>query len=158
MSIAVSLSLGTTPLTNNSVVVITDIGEAAAGTSPLICTTTYTPCCSTQPNRYGEWYYPDGTLVPNSAAGEDFHRGRGDDGTVRLRRRNNAMSPLGMFYCELPLTSPSDLQRLSVTGELLFIFTRPFFIMKGYRSVQTIGHLCIHTFLFLDSLFTINSC
>ena len=120
--------------------VITDIGEAAAGTSPLVCTTTFTPCCSTPPNRYGEWYYPNGTQVPNSAAHGDFHRGRGDDGTVRLRRRNNAMSPLGMFYCELPLTSPSDLQRLSATGELSF------FTIKGYRSVQTIGRLCIYIF------------
>ena len=155
MFIAVSLSLGTTPLVNNSVVVITDIGEAAAGASPLICTTTFTPCCSTPPNRHGEWYYPNGTRVPNNAAGQDFYRGRGDNGTVRLQRRNNAMSPLGTFYCELPLTSPSDIKRLSVTGELLFILTRPFFTIKGYRSVQTIGRLCTYI---LDSLFTINSC
>ena len=120
MSHSVSLSLGTTTLTNNSVVVITDIGDARGdSTSPLICTTTFSPCCATLPNRYGEWYYPDGTKVPNSDAGQGFYRGRGDDGTVRLNRRNNALSPpLGTFYCELPLDSPSNLQRLSVRGEL----------------------------------------
>ena len=96
--------------------VITDIGDGTDGSSPLICTTTFSPCCSTPPNRHGEWYYPDGTKVPNSAAGQDFYRGRTDDGTVRLNRRNNAMSPLGTYYCEIPLTSPSDLQRLSVRG------------------------------------------
>ena len=114
-----SLSLGATPLANNSVVIITDIGDGADGTSPLICTTTFTPCCATNPNRHGFWYYPNNTRVPNSAAREDFYRGRGDNGTVRLNRRNNAMSPLGTFYCELPLTSPSDLQRLSVTSKLI---------------------------------------
>ena len=63
----VSLSLGNTTLANNSVVVITDIGDAADNdTSPLICTTTFTPCCNTLPNRHGFWYYPDGTLVPNN--------------------------------------------------------------------------------------------
>ena len=115
----VSLSLGTTPLANNSVVVITDIGDGRSGGSPLICTTTFTPCCASSANRYGEWYYPSGDSVHNSAAGEDFYRGRGDDGTVCLNRRNNALSPLGIFYCELPLTSASDLQRLSVTSKLI---------------------------------------
>ena len=114
--LAVTLSLGAIPLTNNSFVVITDIGDFRNGTSPLICTTTFRPCCSALPNRYGKWFYPDGTLVPNSAAGQDFYRGRGDDGTIRLNRRNSALSPLGTYYCELPLTSPSDLQRLSVRG------------------------------------------
>ena len=115
----VSLSLGITPLANNSVVVITDIGDAADGTPPLICNTTFTPCCSTAANRHGDWYYPSGDSVPNSAAGQDFYRGRGNDGTVRLNRRNNALSPLGTYYCEIPLTSPSDLQRLSVTSKLI---------------------------------------
>ena len=54
--------------------------------------------------------------MPNLAADQDFYRGRGDDGTVRLNRRYNALSPLGTFYCELPLDSPSDLQRLNVRG------------------------------------------
>ena len=115
----VSLSLGATLLTNNSVVVITDIGDAADGSSPLICTTTFTPCCSTRPNRHGEWYYPNGDSVPNSAAGQDFYRSRGDVGTVRLNRRNTITSPLGTFYCELPLDSPTNLERLNVRGELL---------------------------------------
>ena len=115
----VSLSLGTTPLANDSIVVITDIGDGKSGGSPLICATIFTPCCSTPPNRHGDWYYPNGTLVRNSAAGEDFYRGRGDDGTVHLNRRNNALSPLGTYYCELPLTNASDLQRLSVTSKLI---------------------------------------
>ena len=115
----VSLSLGTTPLTNNSVVVITDIGDGRSGGSPLICATTFTPCCSTAANRHGDWYYPSGDRVPNSATGQDFYRSRGDDGTVRLSRRNNATYPLGVFSCELPLTSASDLQRLSVTSKLI---------------------------------------
>ena len=57
--------------------------------------------------------------MPRSATGQDFYRGRGDDGTVRLHRRNNAMSPLGIFSCELPLHSASDLQRLNVISKLI---------------------------------------
>ena len=117
----VSLSLGATPLANNSFVVITDIGDHRNGTSPLICTTTFRPCCQYLFNRHGDWYSPDGTVVANAASGWDFYRGRGDNGTVHLNRRNNALSPLGTYYCELPLTSASDLQRLTVTGEMMLV-------------------------------------
>ena len=98
---SLTLSLGTTPLTNNSVVNITDIGAGADG-SRLICATTFTPCC--KDGKQGEWYYPDGTMVPDSTANEDFFRNRGDDGEVRLNRRNNAISPTGIFHCELPVS------------------------------------------------------
>ena len=97
--IVVYLKLGTHNLTNNSVVVITDIETGADG-SRLICATTFTPCC--KDGKQGEWYYPNGTMVPGSSAGEDFHRRRSNDGEVRLNRRNNAMSPTGIFHCELP--------------------------------------------------------
>ena len=40
--------------------------------------------------------------MPNNAAGEDFFRGRGNDKSIRLSRRNNAQSPTGSFCCELP--------------------------------------------------------
>ena len=97
--IVVYLKLGTNNLTNNSVVVITDIETGANG---LICTTTFKPCC--KDGKQGEWYYPNGTMVPNRAAGEDFYRSRSKDGEVRLSRRNNAMSPTGIFHCELPVS------------------------------------------------------
>ena len=97
--IVVYLKLGTNNHTNNSVVVITDIETGANG---LICTTTFRPCC--KGGQQGEWYYPDGTMVPGSSAGEDFHRSRSDNGEVRLIRRNSAMSPTGIFHCELPVS------------------------------------------------------
>ena len=95
--IVVYLNLGTNNLTNNSVVVITDIETRAIG---LICTTTFRPCC--KDGQHGEWYYPNGSMVPGSSAGEDFYRSRSTDGEVRLNRRNSAMSPTGIFHCELP--------------------------------------------------------
>ena len=80
---------------------ITDIGDGRSGGSPLTCATTFRSCC--KDGKQGEWYYPDGTMVPDSKANEDFFRNRGDDGEVRLNRiRNNAMSPTGIFHCELP--------------------------------------------------------
>ena len=99
--IVVYLKLGPNNLTNNSVVVITDIETGADG-SRLICTTTFRPCC--KDGQHGEWYYPDGTMVPGSSAGEDFYRSRSNNGEVLLNRRNNAISPTGIFHCELPVS------------------------------------------------------
>lgn len=121
---AVSLSLGGTTLANNSVVVIADIGDGRAvppRSPPLICTTTFTPCCGTQPNRHGEWYYPDGTMVQNKVmSNTNIYRDRTDngtdtDGSVRLNRRNgNARTPTGIYICTLPGVSAEANETLLV--------------------------------------------
>ena len=86
---------------NNSVLSLNDIGNTSTG-SAILCTTNRSPCCSSSDPamRFGEWYYPDGPIVPNS--GQAFYRGRGDNQTIYLNRRNNAQSPTGSFCCELP--------------------------------------------------------
>ena len=83
---------------NNTQLFLGDTGDTSTG-SAILCTTNKSPCCAT--NHLGEWYYPNGSMVLNNAAGEDFYRGRGDQ-TIRLNRRNNAQSPTGSFCCELP--------------------------------------------------------
>ena len=46
---------------NNSVASFLEIGE---GDSALVCKTNKVECCGTRPNRYGEFYYPNGERVP----------------------------------------------------------------------------------------------
>lgn len=83
--------------TNNSVIFFDEIGE---GNSALYCHTTNSNCCKR--NSLGEWYYPDGTLVPINGERADFYRNRDDSGNVKLNRRNNAVTPKGVFYCITP--------------------------------------------------------
>ena len=56
----------------------------------------------------GEWYYPDGRVVPNQAAGEDFYRVRNAPQVVRLARRLSfvtpALEPTGSYCCVVPTT------------------------------------------------------
>ena len=89
---------------NNSVVVISNIGEGDAG---LICTTTLTECCVSPGQRFGEWYYPNGSSFRTNPSGDSLYRNRVDSGNgvlgaVRLNRRNNAMSPVGIYGCVIP--------------------------------------------------------
>ena len=87
---------------NNSNVAIGGIG---VGDNALLCLTDATQCCRGSDNpsgTLGEWYFPDGTLVPDGqGASRSIFRNRGPS-VVRLNRRNNAQSPTGVYRCEIP--------------------------------------------------------
>ena len=110
ITLTVYLSLRSTNIiTNNTEVLITDIGEDAYLPS-LTCHTDLTECCRNsdtggQGGR-GEWYYPDGRTVPNQSAGEGFYRVRNAPQVLRLARRDasNALSPTGSYCCVIPTT------------------------------------------------------
>ena len=82
---------------NNSVVAINDIGE---GDDALLCVTDKPDCCDIQDNKMGEFYYPDNTAVGYSNT-NSLSRNRGTK-VVRLNRRNNVLSPTGIYRCEVP--------------------------------------------------------
>ena len=141
------------PFPNNSVLSLNNIGDTSTG-SAILCTTNRSPCCSTTLNRFGEWYYPDGSVVPNNGAGEEFFRGRGDNQTIYLNRRNNAQSPSGSFCCELP--DDSDVTHTlcvslckqadtNIFLDFIFYIALPC-IMKSIVSI----HNFMHCFLFFS--------
>jgi hypothetical protein len=82
---------------NNSEVSILSIGE---GDNALLCKTDKQDCCGALPNRFGEFYYPQGVRVPINSVGEGFYRNRGEQ-LIRLNRREDTSSPTGRYYCEL---------------------------------------------------------
>ena len=123
------LSLGSTNITtNNTEVLITDIGEDASGGLPsLICHTDLTECCrgtDTTGRPLGEWHYPDGRVVKNNSYSRDseeyFYRVRNAPQIIRLARRENAMptplSPTGPYCCTMPTTG-GDMTICTSLGE-----------------------------------------
>ena len=83
---------------NNSFVSINEIGE---DDEALLCKTDKVECCGTVPNRFGEFYYPDGSRVPIKRRNDRFYRNR-DEQQIRLNRRAGSVSPTGLYRCELP--------------------------------------------------------
>lgn len=87
---------------NNSVVSMSKIGE---GDDALLCRTDKVECCGKKPNRFGEFFDPNGEQVPTKAAGKEFYRNRGSQ-MVRLNRRNEASGSssmlTGVYKCEVP--------------------------------------------------------
>ena len=78
-------------------VLITDIGEG--DDAALLCVTDREDCCIYQ--FMGQFYYPDGSTVNVRGSGDSLYRNRGD-GLIRLNRRNNVLSPLGRYRCDIP--------------------------------------------------------
>ena len=83
---------------DGDIILITDIGEAD---DALLCVSDNTNCCASQ--RIGEFYYPDGSAVGYSFT-NSLYRNRGSQ-VVRLNRRDNTLSPVGRYRCEIPDTS-----------------------------------------------------
>ena len=87
-------SLRGTTYQNNSCVALEDIGE---GDDALLCVTNLTACCGHGLNA--NWFFPNGTRVPNSAKQWNFYRSRGQMvvGLYRIRGGEN-----GIYRCEIP--------------------------------------------------------
>ena len=83
---------------NNSVIPLSEVGE---NENALLCKTDLVTCCGTPPNRFGEFYYPDGATILIQNAGHGFYRNRGVQ-EVRLNRREGVTSPTGKFHCAVP--------------------------------------------------------
>ena len=89
--------------TNNSAASLLEVGE---GENALLCKTNRKECCGTPPNRFGEFYYPNGINVPIAKQRQGFYRNRGEN-VIRLNRRDGITSPTGKYRCEIPDASGS---------------------------------------------------
>ena len=96
-SSAIRFTLNGVNYLNGSTVLRTDIGEEDAA---LQCTTDRAGCCSAVTSRAGQFYFPDGTMVPISLVGLSYYRNRFSGG-IRLNRRSNGVI-MGQFRCEIP--------------------------------------------------------
>ena len=86
-------------LSNNSMVLLDDIGE---GSSALYCLTDRELCCSdeagTQPR--GLWFFPNG-LVIDRFTHLNYYTSRGFS-SIHLNRRSTATTSAGVYRCLLP--------------------------------------------------------
>ena len=113
----VYLSLKEKVLVNNSVILISEIGltnipSGRNQNNALQCITDRMPCCRL--GAVGEWYFPNGDIVPIEYYAADFYRNRGHDGTVNLNRPMNILSPTGTFCCLVP-DANNAIQAMCVT-------------------------------------------
>ena len=87
-------------LPNNSIVLLSDIGE---GSGALFCLTDRPECCSTTAGgeRHGDWRFPNGSEVVQDSMDKDIYHDRSYSSVI-LSKRNNAVEPTGIYTCEIP--------------------------------------------------------
>ena len=88
---------------NNSLFFVNELGKIESDDA-LQCVTDKAGCCKKRPNRFGEWYFPNGSKIPIEYYGPVFYRNRGDDGTVNLNYRtiHKDVPPIGHYCCRVP--------------------------------------------------------
>ena len=91
---------------NNSRISLHSINE---GENALVCKTDLVNCCGTEPNRFGEFYYPNGVQVPIQKLGHGFYRNH----EVRLHQRDGVTTPRSRFHCQI-LNASGDLQNIYI--------------------------------------------
>ena len=112
LATGIGLTLNNVQYTNNSVVTITDIGT---GSAALLCTTTYTGCCSSA-NPATQWYFPNGAQVQNLGSPQPsmtFSRTRSQSPAAVHLNHNPEATTTGVFHCDI-LDASGDLQSLYV--------------------------------------------
>ena len=125
---------GTNYTTNNSVILLDDVGDTS---NALQCISDLSGCCL-NPGR-GQWYYPNGTQVPTDNTGHGFYRNRGSNGQVFLRRRSHITSPTGTYCCQVPTAAngSNDETFCAFLSKLISLRVLNFIIM--YACVVGIG-------------------
>ena len=112
-------------LPNHAYVDLTTVWEDITASGDTVrCNTDLFTCCSGSNNFHrGELYFPNGNALSDSGGSGDIYRLRGAQ-VIHLRRRNNAMSPSGIYRCEIPTIADND-DADTINGETVYVGLYP---------------------------------
>ena len=113
-------------LPNHAYVDLTTVGEDISASGDTVrCHTDLSTCCTgSQGVHRGDWYFPNGTLLPfYTHSDEDIVEDR-EPQVLHLRRRNNAMSPTGIYRCDIETVAVND-NVDTITGEIVYVGLYP---------------------------------
>ena len=99
-----------------------DIGDPG---NTVRCHSDLSTCCSTgEGDHRGSWFFPDGTELRFTSSSDDIVMDR-EPQEVHILRRNNAMSPSGIYRCDIETMAVNDDVRATVTGETVYVGLYP---------------------------------
>ena len=109
-------------LPNHAYVNLTTVGDDISASGDTVrCQTDLSTCCSgPQGIHRGDWYFPDGSVLPFANNPGSIVEDR-EPQEVHIRRRNNAMSPSGIYHCVIETNAVNDDDTATVTGEIVYV-------------------------------------
>ena len=119
----VSFSLTGQALADHSYVDLSTVGSAGDNSDSVVCHTDLGTCCSSgQGIHRGDWYFPNGTLLP--FAGNSVPIGEGRSPQRVVIRRTTATGPTGIYRCYIPTNAVhSDIDQS--VGETVYMGLYP---------------------------------
>ena len=109
-------------LTNHAYVDLTTVEEDIGDPGDTVrCHTDLSTCCSSdEGDHHGSWFFPDGEELPFAGTSDDIVMDR-EPQEVHIRRRNNAMSPSGIYRCDIETMAVNDDDTATITGETVYV-------------------------------------
>ena len=113
-------------LTNHAYVDLTTVGDDIGDPGDTVrCHSDLTSCCSSDEGDHrGSWFFPDGDILPFSVTSDDIVMDR-EPQEVHILRRNNAMSPTGIYHCDIETMAVNDNDTATITGETVYVGLYP---------------------------------
>ena len=115
-------------LVNHSYVDLSTVGNAGDNSDSVVCHTDLSTCC-TGPH-HGNWYFPNGTLLPFT--GRSVPIGLGRTAQIAVIRRTTATGPTGIYRCGIPTEAVHDNNDISVRGTVYV----GLYVSEGKREIS----------------------
>ena len=110
-------------LANHSYVDLSTVGSDGDNSDSVVCHTDLESCCSgSQGVHRGDWYFPNGTVLP--FAGPSVPIGLGRGAQLAIIRRTTATGPTGIYRCRIATNAVHDDTDQSL-GETLYVGLYP---------------------------------
>ena len=113
-------------LGNHAYVNLTTVEEDIGDPGDTVrCHTDLTSCCSiNEGDHRGSWFSPEGDVLPFASTSDDIVMDR-EPQEVHILRRNNAMSPSGIYRCDIETMAANDDVIDTITGETVYVGLYP---------------------------------
>ena len=113
-------------LTNHAYVNLTTVGDDIGDPGNTVrCHSDLSTCCSLgEGDHRGSWFSPDGNELQFAATSDDIVMDR-EPQEVHILRRNNAMSPSGIYRCDIETMAVNDNDIATITGETVYVGLYP---------------------------------
>ena len=100
-------------LADHSYVDLSTVGSAGDNSDSVVCHTDLTTCCNgPQGIHRGDWYFPNGTVLPFTGGSVPIGLGRSAQSAII--RRTTATGPTGIYRCDIPTNAVHDDSDISV--------------------------------------------
>ena len=127
--------------------------ETSTGSGDAVqCHTDIQACCSADEGgiRTADWHFPDGERVPfASDKTADIHLQRTAQ-RVDLRRRRNALSPSGMYCCNIRVSGDDNIPERERVYVGIYGSGGKYLRIHGYNYIEWCKWSCAQYFMFIS--------